>query len=288
MSLEQTIADLVAASNNLTGAVNSKMEQIEQRATEFEESLPENINGMFNMRIFVNPVSGVDTATGSQDDPVENVGAAIDMVNRYGGGEIYLARGQVHALKSLHNAYDKFLAFNAYGQGANPILTSKVNIDAQGANYLAGRLETRNTWITFASVDVVLPAKADSTTGYGQSHETSMIRRDQYMSANIIFREGRFVIGDFPFLRLPSGVHLSRFVLFKPDLSYSPDRTESDNSSMGALVFLEDGCTQFAITQATREAGMEWGNILRGRKIIDASGSIINWLANIDVTEGEV
>lgn len=83
MSLEQTIADLVAASNNLTGAVNSKMGDIDTRMSQAEQEFeqftgqdfPQRVSEARSIKIYVDTTSGDDNNTGlSISSPVKTFG----------------------------------------------------------------------------------------------------------------------------------------------------------------------------------------------------------------------
>ena len=76
MSLEQTIADLVVASNNLTGAVNSKMNEIDQKVDEATASVPDAVRKLSSQSFFVDQVSGDDANDGSASSPIKSVNEA--------------------------------------------------------------------------------------------------------------------------------------------------------------------------------------------------------------------
>tara|TARA_B100000929_G_scaffold244902_1_gene202991 strand:+ start:2078 stop:2893 length:816 start_codon:yes stop_codon:yes gene_type:complete len=89
MSLEQTIADLVAASNNLTGTINTKMNEIDQKVDEAVKAIPE-----LHKEIYVSAGSGNNSNTGTSGSPVQTIKEAIERIPENGSGEVFLAKGE--------------------------------------------------------------------------------------------------------------------------------------------------------------------------------------------------
>jgi len=94
MSLEQTIADLVAASNNLTGTINTKMNEIDQKVDQATESVPNTIRELSEQRLYVDSVNGSDTNDGSPGNPLKSLYKALSLHVSGSSTNIFLKEGQ--------------------------------------------------------------------------------------------------------------------------------------------------------------------------------------------------
>lgn len=131
MSLEQTIADLVAASNNLTDTINSKVNEIDQKVDQATADVKESIHKEMRREVFVDAVAGSDGNTGEYPgSAVKTIFAAANKIPSGGAGLIKLKRGQVHladgGTSSKYGPSDlseKNIKVTAYGNGNEyPIL----------------------------------------------------------------------------------------------------------------------------------------------------------------------
>lgn len=78
MSLEQKIADLVAASNSLTGTINSKMNEIDQKVDDATGAVPGEIKSMMTRLVHVDYTAGSDDNDGSLRNPYATLKKAIE------------------------------------------------------------------------------------------------------------------------------------------------------------------------------------------------------------------
>ncbi|EQB8931497.1 hypothetical protein ACYVMD_004572 [Vibrio parahaemolyticus] len=96
MSLEQQIAALVTASNNLTSAVNGKIDEIDKRMDqaeqEFEEfttvDFPQRVQDAQTVMFFIDPVNGNDSNTGTSSSNAFKTVAPL-YSKTYKSGAIY-------------------------------------------------------------------------------------------------------------------------------------------------------------------------------------------------------
>jgi len=104
MSLEQTIADLVAASNNLTGTINSKMNEIDQKVDEATESVPSAIRSKSLQTFYVDSIVGNDNNPGTESQPVKTWknGVAPKVIGAF-GTEVFFKEDQAHIIERPHN-----------------------------------------------------------------------------------------------------------------------------------------------------------------------------------------
>ena len=119
MSLEQTIADLVAASNNLTGTINTKMNEIDQKVDEATASVPDTIKGMAEMEFHVDAIDGDDeNGDGGPTNPYKTI---THLNNKLVSGSftvIKLRGGQEHFIDGFGpNIPSGVILFLSWGEG---------------------------------------------------------------------------------------------------------------------------------------------------------------------------
>lgn len=124
MSLEQQVAALVDAANNLTSSVNNKMSGIDQKVNAAVKAIPE-----LYKEYYVSP-SGNDNNLGTQAEPLKTVRQAANRIPIGGSGTIYCETGGAYILNeslswwSFTNIDGKVITIQRYGNSnaANPIL----------------------------------------------------------------------------------------------------------------------------------------------------------------------
>lgn len=115
MSLETQIAALVTASNNLTGAVNGKMTQIDQKVVTATAAVPAEINKRMSMTLYVDAVNGLDSNSGASWALAKaTIEGAVGAVPRGSMVEVHLKAGQTHRVKDYVDCSKK--AVLIYGQ----------------------------------------------------------------------------------------------------------------------------------------------------------------------------
>jgi len=77
MSLEQQVANLVEASNNLTSAVDKKIVEIDAKVDEATSAVPQTVFDMFDQKFYVDENSGSDSNSGSSSSPFKTLGKAV-------------------------------------------------------------------------------------------------------------------------------------------------------------------------------------------------------------------
>lgn len=102
MSLEAQIAALVQASNNLTGAVNGKMAQIDKKVDDAVNAVPQAIIDNFSQKsVRLDPVTGNDS---SPNGPFRTLSAAVASVPDGGSLNISLPNGSGQKVIELAEA----------------------------------------------------------------------------------------------------------------------------------------------------------------------------------------
>ncbi|HIF9214604.1 TPA: hypothetical protein ACX6QF_000056 [Photobacterium damselae] len=116
MGLEQQISSLVQASENLTGAVNNKIGEIDKKVNAATSSVPDKIKEQMTNKIYVDSVSGNDINSGkSLNEPKRNIYAAINSVPMGSSLIIILLGQQVYELNSDINCAGKLITIDSYG-----------------------------------------------------------------------------------------------------------------------------------------------------------------------------
>lgn len=116
MSLEQHIAALVSAANNLTGAVNGKMDEIDEAVQAAVEAIPE-----LHKEIYVSSDTGNDNNLGDKNTPLKTIKEAVSRIPENGSGRINLERGQVHEINENISYESKTISFWGYGNASLPM-----------------------------------------------------------------------------------------------------------------------------------------------------------------------
>ncbi|HDQ4100721.1 TPA: hypothetical protein P8P07_005849 [Pseudomonas aeruginosa] len=116
MSLETQIAALVTAANNLTGAVNGKMNEIDQKVAAATGAVPAQINARLRMLLYVDPVSGSNANTGASFALAKKtIAGAISEVPSGGFATIYLKEGVAHELTADISVENKTIHIYGFG-----------------------------------------------------------------------------------------------------------------------------------------------------------------------------
>ncbi|WP_213159201.1 hypothetical protein [Pseudomonas aeruginosa] len=116
MSLETQIAALVTAANNLTGAVNGKMAQIDQEVAAAVGAVPAEINKRMAMAFYVDAINGSDGNSGETWALAKKtVAAAVSSAPRGSLVSVWLKSGQVHSMAADVDTAQKTVL--VYGDG---------------------------------------------------------------------------------------------------------------------------------------------------------------------------
>lgn len=127
MSLEQQIANLVDASNNLTNAVNGKLDQIDNKMVELENAVPNTVKSMLDITSYVDAVNGSDSNPGTSSQPFKTLRKAIEKGVSGSTNEIYLKCGQSHAFGTGGiPVTNQRISFWPWGNDVQPEITFSV------------------------------------------------------------------------------------------------------------------------------------------------------------------
>lgn len=121
MSLEQQVAALVDAANNLTGSVNGKMTQIDQKVDQATASVPDTIRTKSSQNFYIDAVSGDDSNTGIRGEEAVKTwyGGVIPKIIGAFTTRVYFAAGQTHIIEgSPGTAVTGFIEILSFGDTA--------------------------------------------------------------------------------------------------------------------------------------------------------------------------
>jgi len=142
MALEQTIADLVSAANNLTGAVNGKMNEIDQKVDEATASVPNEIQRMSDQLFYVDALDGDDNNDGtSTSSPLKSISALNSRAVNGGRVRILLRENQNHIVSGEGFAAVKSGVISVAKWGSwsdsstNPVIRVETETKADGLFY---------------------------------------------------------------------------------------------------------------------------------------------------------
>lgn len=207
MSLEQQVANLVAASNNLTGAVNGKLDEIDNKVDQATADVPSSIRKEVNKTFYIDAANGNDNNGGSEANPLKTINKAIQLGMSGGTVVLYLRRGQEYVGPSSFSmqsyAGTMNLVIGAYGSELTAPLVKPFKEYYQGnaANVLATfarSAEARSINITFRYVDVETLSLSDdegSFADYGSFFSRGG-GQEELFEFNVAFHESTITIQD--------------------------------------------------------------------------------------------
>ncbi|WP_408900121.1 hypothetical protein [Photobacterium piscicola] len=148
MSLEQQIGALVKASENLTGAVNGKIGEIDKKVDAAVKAIPE-----LHKTFYIDSVAGNDNALGTQSLPIKTIYEAVIRTPINGSVSIFLKKNQDHFMSGtvpqFTNATNKKIQLAAYSAGSKPVI-KMLTTDSPTGSILNGFIVS-----TFTSITVV-------------------------------------------------------------------------------------------------------------------------------------
>lgn len=115
MSLEQQIAALVEASNNLTGAVNGKLAEIDNKVDTAITEITETITKNNVVTFYVDAENGNNGNSGSSSSPLRTFNEAVKRCPTGSTATIYLKRYQRHIYDGTLWSYALSLSVLAWG-----------------------------------------------------------------------------------------------------------------------------------------------------------------------------
>lgn len=147
MALEDQVADLVAASNNLTSEVNGKISQIDQKVNQATSEVTEKIRQQFDVTFYVDAESGSDSNDGlTSSRPLATINSAVSSSRSPSGARIRVEMlgdvvvEQIISFSNKHvfiqtNGHDLTLsAFDVSDSNGNNVGTGLRRIQGRGQN----------------------------------------------------------------------------------------------------------------------------------------------------------
>ncbi|EGR2744171.1 hypothetical protein MYC06_004700 [Vibrio parahaemolyticus] len=274
MSLEQQIAALVDASNNLTGAVNSKLGEIDAAVAAAVKAIPD-LSRIF----YVDAVSGNDNALGTEQEPLKTIYEALTRSADIPFVTILLKRSQTHEFRGDNNnvcyrVIRNQTVFGPYGSGERPVFTPKVgNFVTSASNLHFMILESGSVF--FRGVKLVIPNELlPGTTGWYSGFGGSLFFRGHgtalSQEGSVIFGDSEIVLGGLP-------VFFSGYTAnYRLDLLYTT--VNADLSSN--FVNLSSSTMIMSAASSSVTNGKIWKDLFKNIAF-DGSGSPVNFVSNI-------
>jgi len=202
VSLETQIAALVEAANNLTGAVNGKMSEIDQKNDDFVNSFQSNLIGALSKTLYVNSATGNDANPGTSGSfPKKTIESAIAVVPSGANLTIYIAGDQTHKVSAIY-VYGKNITFIKWGGTANPIITSEPAAYEATQTYGVG-FRVYNSRFTFRECTIdtgeFLPGATTASSWAG------FFGRSDNANAYVFLFSCKVILRIAPLLTIPSG-----------------------------------------------------------------------------------
>lgn len=157
MSLENQVAALVSAANNLTSQVAGKMSEIDQKVDTALQAVPNEVLKQLGKTIFIDQLNGNDSNDGSSDRPIKTFSRAAALSASGSSVYIRLMRDYTFVPGERANFDGVKVLIGRLGENAPKIKFSSL-LDTTG-QYLEGQnfYALRDTSFTFIDVDLELP-----------------------------------------------------------------------------------------------------------------------------------
>ncbi|MCG3880436.1 hypothetical protein, partial [Psychrobacter sp. Ps6] len=161
MGLEQQISSLVQASENLTGAVNNKIGEIDKKVDNSVKEITETITKNNIVKFYIDSEFGIDLNSGSSSAPLKTINEAFRRCPTGSTASIYLKRYQRHVFNGASWCYALSLSIMAWGSNldysksyhydsSTPILEFNGELNTNGSIIIGGY---RNTLIIESNKD---------------------------------------------------------------------------------------------------------------------------------------
>lgn len=275
MSLETQIAALVTAANNLTGAVNGKMTEIDAAVLAAVQAIP-------NMAktLYVDAVAGSDAALGTSAAPLKTIGEAMERTATTPYTNIALMAGQTHEFSGTGEAncyriVSNKLTFSRYGSGNDPIFAPKVGSYFAGYSNIHFFVLEGGT-VLFKNVKIVMPNDLlAGTTAWGnQGFGAGLFHRAHGTNNSL---QGSVTLAS-------STIQLGAVDVFFPGYAgnYRVDLTYCtiDASLTSKFAKLDGATLTMAVFATTISNSKTWAHLVSG-VIKDAGGSLCNVISNV-------
>ncbi|MBN0976961.1 hypothetical protein JTY93_20950 [Pseudomonas hygromyciniae] len=273
MSMETTIASLVAAANKLTSVVNGKVAEIDASVLAAVRAIPD-----MSRLLHVDAIAGSDLALGTVEAPIKTIKEAMSRTKTTPFVMIALKAGQTHEYaaptdQTPYWSVSNKLVFYKYGGGSNPVFYPKVG------EYMAGRsnihfLSLEGGSVYFRSVDVVMPTVLKAETSDWYSFGSSLFYRahgaDSSVQGSVTFSGNKVKLGALNIF------HSGYSANYRVDLTYSVVDAELSTK----FADLSGGTMVLSVFASSITQNRTWAHLVGG-VVKDSGGSLSNLLSNV-------
>lgn len=204
MSLENQIANLVGAANNLTSEVAGKMRQIDNKVDAATQAVPEAIKSATYTRLFVNGTTGSDANDGLHSSrPKKSIENAVKAVPDGFIGRIDLSPGE-YRLEDSINISGKVISIHGDSQNKSDYVLKAIpfydeNVSGDGWTYSAGFKMGLRGILVVVGVTLKTAYVEDETRPRMQAYSGSMVDTSGSNGA-VLLQHSRIEINHGPFM----------------------------------------------------------------------------------------
>ncbi|MCD9468548.1 hypothetical protein [Photobacterium iliopiscarium] len=271
MSLEQQIGALVKASENLTGAVNGKIGEIDKKVNIATSAVPEQIRKNMYVTRYVDASNGDDSRSGeSKSNAKRSVQSALDSAPV--GSVIWcsLQNGQEHQISSRIPCLNKTIIFSPWIYSSDRPTLRAVSYVEDGKCLIGTIMEPSGFHCYY--VDVVIDDYFDTDSPVDGYRKGFLSNGDRPISPNITIATGNLTHAGFPFVHSAGRPTLVSALLFNCTYTRRDSKRGMTKmiESVGGALYL----TNFSMSNATH---VDLINLTR-----DKYGVVTNWNSNFD------
>lgn len=272
MSLEQTIADLVAASNNLTGTINSKVEEIDQKVDQAVGSVPSAVSNMAFRSYYIDAANGDNANDGSKGSPWKSTEPLFDVIVPQFATSLNFMGGQTHTLDGIGYGFSGYLEIKGWNWkelGKPTLKLSSVSYNPETDSDLVYFINPRSMALYIDSVIV------DLRSGYTNVDGASGFFRLGQGNVDVLSSNVDYFLGDTPFVHGYPG-------WCRADFNMRTGTIDATDSSPGVFLYDPKDTGDAASTSRVELQGMTFVSTTPG----DQFGVLpdhSNVLSNVDL-----
>lgn len=279
MSLEQTIADLVAASNNLTGSVNNKMNEIDQKVDQATQAVPDTIRSLSEQVFYIDGEVGDDENNdGSFYSPFKTVWRTFDEAIDGSKIVVYLREGQTFLCsgsnaKRAASGYWSFQRWGNTGGIGKPVIRH-VNEYRESYNMNRGAFMAIDVGVVYVeNVDFEV-VNADNGV---KAHHNDGLFYTYLTSTTVFFFGSQITLHDRDIMGLAEGGR-TELSVYLNETSIIIDESSVADGSTNKVIRGNSSVYTLGVGSVTLPAGKSWPDM------VPIQSDFSNITTNLDTT----
>lgn len=283
MSLEQQVAALVDAANNLTNSVNNKVGEIDSKVLEAVKAIPE-----LGREWHVDAIAGNDEGLGTETDPLETMKEAMRRSVNVPFVTLVLRENQIHKFEGEgnNNPYWEVpgalrIICREFSGKATVEPTVTTRLGASAINFLA---PVDNGSVFFQDIKLDMPHGLDEFNN--PKHPTfsdalfSRAHQGRFNCGSILFARSEVNLSpDWPlfFDRYPAAVTM---------ILHDSNINDVGETGTGRFVSIGASSLSLAVQSSVVSASLgSWQGAVKGVRF-NAAGVPLNVVSNVNFTQG--